>query len=547
VNIRLPWHIAGLLAVGVAALVLAILEIGPNTSSAARTERETITATRGVVQSTVTGTGNVAAGVDDDVNFQTSGTLQHVYVHQGEHVTKGQLLATLDPSSEQLTVKEDELSLTSAEDSLKNAEDETVSDSSTDTSATVADAAEFVDLATTATTDETTEATETTPGATTVASTTTTGTSTTSTGASTTTATTTTPETTTSSETETEPEQTTTESSGDSDTSSGDAGSSAASGSTGSTSGESTGSTSGSSTSGSSSSGTTAASKASDVASAESSVDEARANLRTAEQAVKETRLYAPATGTIVSMEGLAAGDAVSGSTSSSSSSSTSSASSDSSTEGSTGSDSTSSTSSSDTAFAEIVNASKLTMTVSFDESDISEIKVGEPATVTIEALTGVELGAHVTAISTVGTESSDVVTYDATLTLDQSNAKVKPGMSADAAVITKQASGVTLPTDAVSGTGSTATVELLKNGTTTPTTVDIGVRGDSRVQIVGGLKAGQQVQITESLPSTGSASSSSSSSSSSGTLGGTSASSGGFGAAGGGFPGGGAGGFGGR
>ena len=521
-TIRLPWHIAGLLAVGVVAVVLAVLAIGPRSTSAARTETELVTAERGLVQSTVTGDGNVAAGVDDDVDFQTSGTLRHVYVHQGEHVAKGQLLATLDPSSEQLTVKEDELSLASAEDSLKNAEDEMVS--TTDTAATV-DCAEREFASYTPSTPTTTAAgTETTPTAPSTETTATTpttagvGSAETATATTTTTMTVTEPAATTPAQTETTPAQTTADSS----------------------------------SSGGASSGTTAASKASDVASAESSVDQARATLHTARQAIKETRLYAPASGTIVSVEGLTAGDAVTGSSGTSSSTS-SSGTSDSSTAASAAGASTASSStdtSSSTAFAEIVNSRKLTMTVSFDESDISEIKVGEPATVTIEALTGVELGAKVTSISTVGTDTSDVVTYDATLTLDQHDAKVKPGMTADAAVITTQASGVTLPTDAVTGTGSTATLEVVRNGTAKATTVDIGVRGDDRVQIVGGLKAGQQVRISESLPSTGTSTSSSSaaaSSSAASALGGVGGAAGGFGgAAGGGAPAGG-GGFGGR
>ena len=44
-----------------------------------------------------------------------------------------------------------------------------------------------------------------------------------------------------------------------------------------------------------------------------------------------------------------------------------------------------------------------MTMTVAFSESDISKIKVGQPANVTLEALSGVELAAHVSAISRSG------------------------------------------------------------------------------------------------------------------------------------------------
>jgi hypothetical protein len=186
-----------------------------------------------------------------------------------------------------------------------------------------------------------------------------------------------------------------------------------------------------------------------------------------------------------------------------------------------------------------------MTMTVAFSESDISKIKVGQPADITLEALSGVELAAHVSAISTLGTTSSGVVSYNATLTLDQRDSRVKPGMSASAAVVTGQASGVNLPNSAVTTTGSVGRVSLLKDGKATPTTVVVGMVGDSRTQIVSGLRAGDQVQVTTTLPALGSGSSLSSGST--GTLGGAGGLGAGAGAArflggGGGFGGGGGG-----
>ncbi|MGH2871240.1 MAG: efflux RND transporter periplasmic adaptor subunit [Solirubrobacteraceae bacterium] len=142
-------------------------------------------------------------------------------------------------------------------------------------------------------------------------------------------------------------------------------------------------------------------------------------------------------------------------------------------------------------------------MTVAFSESDISEIHVGQPATITLDALTGVELPARVTAISPLGSSSSGVVSYDATLTLKGSNPRVKPGMSASASVVTAQASGVNLPSSAVSGTsGSVAHVEVMNGGNEVSTAVVVGLVGDTRTQIVSGLRAGQQVVVTETLPS---------------------------------------------
>jgi hypothetical protein len=287
----------------------------------------------------------------------------------------------------------------------------------------------------------------------------------------------------------------------------------------------------------------TAATKAANIASAQAAVDGAKASVTTATTALHETHLYAPATGTVVSVQSISAGDQVSASSQSSSSAASSSAASTGTATTAAGSlNASSSQSSSSTGLVEIVNTSKMTMTVAFSESDVSKLKLGQPATVTLQALTGVELAAHVTSISTLGTTSSSVVSYDATLTLDQHDSRVKPGMSATAAVVTGQASGVTLPTSAITGGGAVSTVDEMRNGKSVPTRVVVGLKGDNRTQIVSGLSAGTQVVVTTTLPSL--TSSTGSPSASSGTLGVAAGGGGRFG--GGGFGGGGFGGGGG-
>ena len=70
--------------------------------------------------------------------------------------------------------------------------------------------------------------------------------------------------------------------------------------------------------------------------------------------------------------------------------------------------------------------------------------------------------------------------------------------MSASASVITDQAPGVNLPNSAVTGSGSLSTVKLLKNGKTVSTPVVVGLKGDTRTQIVSGLSAGEQVVVDD-------------------------------------------------
>lgn len=490
-----PWYLYVLGAIVVAIVVLGVTELG-TPSSSARTSKEVVAAEDGVVQNTVSGSGNVEPGVDQDVNFATSGTLNSINVKVGQHVTKGQLIATLNPSSAELTLAEAKLSLTEAEDQLTSAEDGDSSGSSSDSSdssnsdetadSTTNAAAEFVS-------DDASDTGTTTTGTTTTP-TTTTGTTTTPTG------------------TTTYPGTTTTGKSGTSTTKTG-SGSGSTYGSGSSSTGGDQGSE-GDSDSKSGSSGSSSADSASSIAADELQVDSAQQTVDADEKAVDETKLYAPVSGTIASLADDTVGQTISSGSDSSSAASSSSDASGAEGEGASSSDADSGSTSS-SAFAEIINSKTMTMTVSLSESDISSVKVGQMATVSISALSGVELGAKVTSISPLGTTSDDVTSYDATLTIYQRNSKVKPGMSATATIVTSQAQGVTVPNEAITGSGSTGYVNVEKNGKTVSKEVVVGLRGSSRSQIVSGLSAGQDVVVTITLPALGTSTTSSSSTSS--------------------------------
>jgi len=505
-----PWLLYALGVVAIAVAILAVTEIGPPTSSA-RTSKEVVSAEQGVVQSTVTGSGNIAAGTDVTVNFNTTGTLQDVYVKVGQHVNGGQLLADLDPTAADLQLSQAQSQLTSAEDQLTCLQDQTTancgsggsgggsgsgsgSSGSSSTTSYTPSSSGTVEFASYKLAAGKGKGKKPTTGS---------GETPTRSGQ------TTTPTKSGTKITKTTPSVTVT----------------VVVPSTKGSSPSGSGGGSGAKTSSTPTTTTTSTPSPSSLASAQASVYSAQAAVHTAEIAVNNTKLYAPTSGTIASLSSLTPGDTVSSggsSSSSSSSSSSNSSASDSSgaaTAGSLGGSGSSSSSSSSSGFAEIVNTNSLTMTVAFSESDISKVKVGQPATVSLDALAGVQLAAHVSSIALVGTTSSSVVSYDATLTLDQNDSRVRPGMSASASVITGQASGVTVPNAAVTGSGSLGTVTLQKNGEDVTQQVVVGLRGDSRTQIISGVNAGDQLVIMVTLPSL--SSSSTSGSSGSGTLGG--------------------------
>jgi multidrug efflux pump subunit AcrA (membrane-fusion protein) len=152
-----------------------------------------------------------------------------------------------------------------------------------------------------------------------------------------------------------------------------------------------------------------------------------------------------------------------------------------------------------------------------FAEADISNIKVGEPATITLAALTNVELSGTVTAVAPTSTVSSNVVTYDVTIAVSDPPSDVKIGMTADVSVITASKSGVLeVPSAAITTTGNRSTVTLLQGGKQTTTAVVTGLVGSSTTQILSGVSVGQV--LVEPTVSASASSSSTSTGSGTGT-----------------------------
>ena len=115
------------------AIVAAVLVVGPTSSSQASRAR-TVTAEKGVVQSTVSGSGSLQVQ-ETDVNFADSGQLVEVKVKPGQHVVEGQVLARIKSNDQRLALDQAEANLTSAEAKLRQAEASASASTTTQTSA----------------------------------------------------------------------------------------------------------------------------------------------------------------------------------------------------------------------------------------------------------------------------------------------------------------------------------------------------------------------------------------------------------------------------
>ncbi len=396
-----PWlnYLLGLLCVG--AIVVAILVVGPASGSQTAVTR-TAKATLGVVQATVSGAGNLEPASQLNLGFKTAGTVTHIYVAQGEHVTEGKLLAELDPSSTEVTLEQAKATLLSLKATLAK-EEETGGEGasvargeSTQSPKSVAKTASAPTIS--------------------------------------------------------------------------------------------------------------AATREANLASARAAVKSQELTVHGDEEAVANTKLLAPQDGTIVTLSGQV-GEVVSATgTTRASSASSSAASSGSNSSGATsarglagpgtsssGSNGSSGSSgSSSTAFAVLSDLSSMHLVVALSESEIGNVKVGQIATVTVEALNGQKLAAHVSEVATLSTSSSGVVSYDVTFQLDQMTAGLKPGMSATAEVVVKQAEGVSVPTSAISA----GSVTVVRGGKDVRRRVVTGLAGNTSTILLSGVRAGETVVL---------------------------------------------------
>ena len=152
-----------------------------------------------------------------------------------------------------------------------------------------------------------------------------------------------------------------------------------------------------------------------------------------------------------------------------------------------------------------IYDLSYLTMTLSVDELDISDIAVGQKVRVTADAAEGKTYIGVVTKVSVAGTSSGGTTTYPVTVRIDGTEGLL-PGMNADASITLHSASGVlAIPAGALNrgntvlvtaGSPSASGGTPVENGQEQyySVPVEIGTSDSSYIEILSGLQEGDTV-----------------------------------------------------
>jgi multidrug efflux pump subunit AcrA (membrane-fusion protein) len=198
--------------------------------------------------------------------------------------------------------------------------------------------------------------------------------------------------------------------------------------------------------------------------------------------------------------------------------------------------------------FIVLMDLGKLSIAAQVNEVDIGNVQNGQPAQFTVAAYPNVTFRANVSAINIIGQTTSNIVNYPVTLAVDPNslqNTRLYPGMTATASITTAQRIGaLLLPVSALSypaialqngeisrsaftslggntrtsqGNGSSSSgsasggsasggntsgtsnqhlVLQLRNGKLTPVIITTGLNNGQYVEVLSGLKEGDQVVV---------------------------------------------------
>jgi len=153
-----------------------------------------------------------------------------------------------------------------------------------------------------------------------------------------------------------------------------------------------------------------------------------------------------------------------------------------------------------------IDNLSNLVVAVSVTEIDINGIKIGQPATITFNAIPNKIYEGTVIQTDLAGTVGNNSTTFSVNIQITNADGQIKPGMAANVIILTNQvANALLVPSTAIfTDNNGKQYVYLIQNGTPTTVPVTIGAASDTTTQITNDtLKEGDTIILSFASTST--------------------------------------------
>jgi len=131
------------------------------------------------------------------------------------------------------------------------------------------------------------------------------------------------------------------------------------------------------------------------------------------------------------------------------------------------------------------------------DEIDVAVVEIGQAAIITFDALPGEEVSGKVVFVSPVSTVRAGVISYAATISLEDNVAGLRDGMSATAEVIIERRDDVLLiPNRAIRGTLENPQVVVLVGEQQEEREITLGLTDGINTEVLSGLEEGEEVVL---------------------------------------------------
>lgn len=159
--------------------------------------------------------------------------------------------------------------------------------------------------------------------------------------------------------------------------------------------------------------------------------------------------------------------------------------------------------------FVTIIDLAKLEVAAYVDEVDIGRVAVGQSASFTVDSFADIDFTGKITSIYPRAVIQSNVVNYITTVSIDNSEGRLKPDMTATVTIVLAERRGVlSVPEKALRSERGQRVVYVIQGGATVARSVKAGQRSAGYIEITQGLKEGDIVLVAGEVDTSGAANS---------------------------------------
>jgi HlyD family secretion protein len=150
-----------------------------------------------------------------------------------------------------------------------------------------------------------------------------------------------------------------------------------------------------------------------------------------------------------------------------------------------------------------LVDDSQVKLVAQVDETEISQVQLDMTAEVTLDAVPDETFTGRVTTIAPVARVENNIPIFDVTITIDNTQGKLRPGMSAQAEILIREIENTaTIPSSAVQAVGDNSSVLVQQpDGSFAPQSVTVVTTSGLNSIVQSDLSEGSVILVADATP----------------------------------------------